>query len=290
MNDYSKIDLHMHSTVSDGTDSPSEIISAVKKEGIELFSLTDHDASAGCTEIAEVLQKMKGKRPYFIFGAEFSCKDELGKYHILAYGYNPDSREIQSLVDKAHALRMNKVHARLDFLKEQFGFDFSKEDLKQLLSLNNPGKPHIGNLMVKYGYAKTKEEAIGEFINKKRFKSEYLNPKEAIEGIMLGGGIPVLAHAPYGNGEDLVLGEELAERIDRLVNLGIKGLECYYSGYSQKMQDTMIAFAQKYNSYVTAGSDYHGTNKLVLLGDNNLENPTEWPAGLERFLNDVKIF
>ena len=155
MNYPKKIDLHIHTTVSDGTDTPEELLQKVKDAGIELFSVTDHDAVKASTIIPDLL---KEGDPAFVCGAEFSCKDEEGKYHILGYDYDPSSESILKLVDMGHTYRINKVRARLDFLKDQFHFRFSDEDLKKLFAMDNPGKPHIANMMVRYGYTKTKEE------------------------------------------------------------------------------------------------------------------------------------
>ena len=281
---FNKIDLHMHTIVSDGTDSLSEIIVAVKKSGIDLFSVTDHDAIRGGKEVPGIL---KEDDPAFIAGVEFSCKDEYGKYHILGYGYDPYGESINKVVDKGHSLRMEKVEARIEFLNEEFGFVFSKEDLDELMARDNPGKPHIGNMMVKYGYAESKEDAIKNYINKKKFKSAYVKPDEAIEGILGSGGIPVLAHPTYGNGEDLILGDEMEERILRLMGMGIQGLEAYYSGFTDKIQEEILGFAEKYNLFVTAGSDYHGKNKMIPLGDNNLRRVSDGPEGLRRFLETI---
>lgn len=281
-----KIDLHMHTTVSDGTDNPEEILGKVKEKGIELFAITDHDAVEGCRRVREVLGE---DDPLFVNGAEFTCKDTEGRYHILGYRYNIDSPAILELVNKAHSQRMKKVHARLEFLKEEFGFEFSKEDLEELLARKNPGKPHIANLMVKYGYVKTKEEGIRDFINKKKIKSLYLDPAEAIEGIIKADGIPILAHPSYGNGEDLIIGDEMEERLRRLMDMGIRGVEAYYSGFTDKLQREILGLAEKYNLFVTAGSDYHGTNKLVILGDNNLDSVQDGPQGLKRFLEEIGL-
>ena len=281
-----KIDLHMHTTVSDGTDTPEEILGKVKEKGIELFAITDHDAVEGCRRVREVLGE---DDPLFVNGAEFTCKDTEGRYHILGYRYNIDSPAILELVNKAHSQRMKKVHARLEFLKEEFGFEFSKEDLDELLARKNPGKPHIANLMVKYGYVKTKEEGIRDFINKKKIKSLYLDPAEAIEGIIKADGIPILAHPSYGNGEDLIIGDEMEERLKRLMDMGIRGVEAYYSGFTDKLQREILGLAEKYNLLVTAGSDYHGTNKLVILGDNNLDSVQDGPQGLKRFLEEIGL-
>ena len=284
---YEKIDLHMHTTISDGTDTPEEILEKVCAEKIDLFSVTDHDAIAVGISMPEILTKGD---PAFIRGVEFSCRNDGGKYHILGYGYDPDVPGIREVVDKGHSFRMGKTRARVDFLKEAFGFEFPKEDLKELFARANPGKPHIAAMMVRLGYAETIEIAMRDFIDRKKFTNVYISPEEAIEGILRSHGIPVLAHPVYGSGNELIMGEELEERIRYLMDLGLAGLECYYSGYSHKMQEQVLSLAEKYDLYVTAGSDYHGGNKLVPLADHGLTDTSQAPEGMKRFLQDVIIF
>ena len=279
------IDLHMHTTISDGTDSPAEIVSRVRDAGIGLFSVTDHDAVKSARIIPPLLA---AGDPAFVTGAEFSCRDEEGKYHILGYGYDPDAEPMKELVRTGHDYRINKVRRRLDFLRTEFGFSFPEEELRELFAQDNPGKPHIANLMVRHGYAGTKEQAIQEYINRIRFRSEYVRPEDAIRGILLAGGIPVLAHPSYGDGDQLILGEEMDARIRRLMEYGLQGLEGYYSGFTPKLRREILSFAERYCLYITAGSDYHGTNKLVPLGDTGLDPAEAHPDGLRRFLRDVR--
>lgn len=285
MNYPKKIDLHMHTSISDGTDTPQALLAHVKKAGIELFSLTDHDAFKGCQMLCRLL---KNGDPAFVFGIEFSCKDEEGKYHILGYGYDPEAASIRSLVHIGHGYRLKKLQARLDFLRKNHHITFPEEEVAKLFSLDNPGKPHLGNLMVNYGFAKTKEEAIERYINQRHFHMEYIRPQEAIQSILDGGGIPILAHPSYGNGSQIIVGEEMHRRLKRLMGYGLKGVEAYYSGFTKKLQDEILSFANLYELYVTAGSDYHGSNKLIMLGDTNLAQETTYPRGLLKFLEDVK--
>ena len=254
----------MHSTVSDGTDTPEALLARVRDAGIRIFSLTDHDSIKGC---ARVRAAWSEGDPRFIEGTELSCRDGKGRYHILGYGYDPQGASIRAITDKSHALRMEKLQGRLDFIASEFGFTFSDEDLTELRAMDNPGKPHIGNLMVRYGYAKDRAQAISEFINKKKFKSNWIDPADAIRAVLESGGIPVLAHPSYGNGNQMILGDEMDERLRHLVAYGLCGVEAYYSGFPAKLTDQLLAFAEKYDLCVTAGSDYHGTNKLVPLGD-----------------------
>lgn len=276
------IDLHIHSTVSDGTDKPEEILKKVKEAGISLFSLTDHDAVKGSSALAGAMSQ---EDPRMISGAEFSCQDEKGKYHILGYRFDPDAESIQQLIRTGHQYRMEKMTARLEHLENEFGFSFPEEEKKNLLSMDNPGKPHLGNLMVRYGYAGTKDQAITEYINHLHVRSRYIRPEEAVRGILEGGGIPVLAHPPFGRGDQLITGSDLEERIRRLMDYGLQGLEGFYSGYTPQLRESILIFARQYGLYITAGSDYHGTNKPVCLGQTGLDRREEsWPDGLIRFL------
>ena len=278
-------DLHMHTTVSDGTDTPTAIIGKVKEAGITVFSVTDHDAIKGCIEVADALTDSD---PRFIPGVEFNCRDEKGRYHILGYGFDVSAASVTKIVEKGHALRMDKVRARIDMLKEQFGIALPADETEDLLRLDNPGKPHIANLMVRYGYADNKEQAIDEYLDKLHVRKEYIHPREVIEGIISAGGIPVLAHPPYGTGNDIIAGDELDARIRWLTGYGIAGVEAYYSGFTPRLIGEVLSLADKYDLYVSAGSDYHGTNKLVELGDTNLPAGCGIPARMEALFDRIK--
>ena len=281
-----RIDLHLHTSISDGSDTLEELLERVRDTGLDLFAVSDHDGIRGSLEMPALL---KAGDPAFIRGVEFSCKDELGKYHILGYGYDPKRAAIGEVVQEGHDYRVEKLAARVQFLHDAYGIKFSDEEIEELKALSNPGKPHIARLMIKHGYVKTVQEAFTEYIDKKKFRGKNVRPEDAIAGILGSGGIPVLAHPSYGSGDELILGEEMDERLRRLMDFGLQGVEAYYSGFTQKMQEQMIGFAEKYDLYVTAGSDYHGKNKMVALGDNNLESTDDAPAGLHRFLKDVEI-
>ena len=278
------IDLHMHTTVSDGTDTPEEILSNVKAAGIELFAVTDHDAVKACRVIQSV---RTADDPAFLTGAEFSCRDEDGKYHILGYGFDPDAEPVLQVMRLGHDYRIHKVRARLEFLENTFGFRFPEDERRALFALDNPGKPHIANLMVRFGYALNTKEAIKRFINQIRFPGMYVRPEEAIRGILAAGGIPVLAHPSYGSGDELFVGEEMDRRLRKLTAYGLQGVEAFYSGFTEKLRDEVLSFADRYGLYVTAGSDYHGTNKLVRLGDTGLSGAGGFPEGLRRFIADT---
>jgi hypothetical protein len=281
---FGTIDLHMHSTVSDGTDPPEALPAIAKSAGIGLFALTDHDDFKGC----EIIRAHRSPEdPAFVTGIEFSCADGEGKYHILGYGFDPEAASIRQVVETGHGYRMNKVQIRLDFLKTRFGFHFAEEDVRALLALDNPGKPHIANLMIRYGYALSIDDAIKNYIDQLPLPDAHVLPEEAIGGIRGAGGIPVLAHPCYGSGDELILGEEMDARLHRLMDLGLQGVEAFYSGFTDKLCGMMLRFAAQYGLYVTAGSDYHGTNKMIAPGDTGLGGCGDWPEGLLRFLEAV---
>lgn len=279
-----KIDLHMHSTCSDGTDTPEQLLENVRKAGITFFSVTDHDSVEAAGMMADIRSV---NDPFFISGVELSCKDEDGQYHILGYAIDPQARPIRNVVHKAHNIRMDKVAMRLRKLKEDFGITFPEEEVELLLAQPNPGKPHIGNLMVRYGYTESKEQAFREYLNDMRIPSGYVRPEEAIKAILDSGGVPVLAHPFYGSGDQLILGVEMEERLRKLVRFGLEGTEAYYSGFTEKLTRQMLALADAFGLYVTAGSDYHGTNKMVKLGETGLEETTERPENLRRFIGRI---
>ncbi|MBO4359553.1 MAG: PHP domain-containing protein [Eubacteriaceae bacterium] len=282
--EFNRIDLHMHTSISDGTYTPEEMLSMVTEAGMDIFSITDHDSIKASGIIPGLL---KEDSPVFIPGAEFSCRDENGKYHILGYSYDPDSAPMRKLVSTGHGMRMTKLDSRLRFLKQTFGITFPEKEVIALRAMDNPGKPHLGNLMVRYGYASSKEEAITEFLNKMKSSSDYIRPETAIESILAGGGIPVLAHPAYGSGDELILGDEMEERLTRLCGFGLMGVEAFYSGFTKKIRDEMLDFADRFDLYVTAGSDCHGKNKLIEIGDTGLDEVDEIPSRLREFLGDA---
>ena len=284
MVDARKIDLHMHTTVSDGTDTPQQILTCAKDAGLSLFAVTDHDAIKAGRIIRELLADGD---PRFLTGVEFSCRDGEGKYHILGYHYDPDAESINRVVETGHNLRMKKVETRIQFLISEFHMEFPEEEVAEILAMDNPGKPHIANMMIRHGYAESRDRAIKEYINKLHVKADYLLPEEAIRCILGAGGIPVLAHPAFGSGDELIIGDEMEQRLLRLMDYGLQGIEAFYSGFTLKLRTGLLNLAEKYHLYVTAGSDYHGKTKLVRIGDTGLSDADTLPDGLYRFLEAI---
>lgn len=268
---YNHPDLHIHSNVSDGSDSPSELLNKVRNTDIDVFSLTDHDAFQGCLTISD---NLKAGDPLFIPGIELSCRDSFGKYHILGYCCNTKKQSIRNAVDITHSARREKAENRFRFLEDECNFDFTDDEKDNLLQNENPGKPHFVTLMLKKGYIKDKSEGF-KILSGYHGRERRLTPEDAIESILYADGIPVLAHGILADGTKNLTEEQIEERVKRLKEYGLMGLECYYSSYTDEQTKIMLLLAHKYNLMVTAGSDYHGKNKTVVLGDSGSPDSEE---------------
>ena len=280
------IDLHLHTAVSDGTDTPAELVSKVKDAGIAVFSVTDHDAIKAEKTVGPLCEN---GGPRFIPGVEFSCRDGQGKYHILGYGFDPSSDAVRAVVKRGQMLRAAKLLDRVAYLRETFGIEFPEDEIFRLLSESNPGRPHLANLMVSHGYAATFGEAMDKYLENLPSAAEYVSPEEAIEGILAGGGVPVLAHPIFGSGKERLTPDELENRLVRLKGYGLQGIEAFYSGFTPEMTAGLLSFADRYGLFVTAGSDYHGKNKTVAIGQTGLPAPTEYPGAFLDFLARVGV-
>lgn len=273
-------DLHMHSIFSDGTDTLPEMISGVRAAGIDVFSLTDHDCLDGCRKMQEILQPGD---PLFINGVELSCEDESGKYHILGYGYHPGKLALQQTVEYTHALRREKAQNRMQYLESR-GFCFTDAEKEKLFSLKNPGKPHFAQLLMQKGYLPDKTAAFAA-VSGYHGREEKLTPQAAITAILGSDGIPVLAHGILADGSRKLTSEEIRSRVVKLKDMGLMGLECFYSGFTGQQRETMLHLAKAYDLLITAGSDYHGKNKPVRLGQTNAEDC----RCMEHFFHEVYL-
>ena len=259
-----KIDLHLHTTSSDGSDTPSELLSRAGEVGLTVISVTDHDTLEGCIRAIEIPQN----DVKIITGIEFSChyfgKDGFD-CHILGYGFDPKSPELLAAIAHGRQMRFIKLEARLEYLASQYNIVFDKEELDWLRSLNSTAKPHIARLLVKRGLADNISDAIDKYLNGKKFPDDRIDAGEAIRAIISAGGIPVYAHPIGGERERRLTMAELEPRVKALIPFGLGGLECYYSRYSTEEERLLIDLAKRYGLLISAGSDYHGKNKTVEL-------------------------
>lgn len=260
------IDFHIHSTASDGTDAPYDLPKKIESTGIELFALTDHDTLAGTEEMRRIAPKG------FVPGIELSCRVPSGKCHILGYGFDPNNALLQEALTQGAALRRKKFEARLDFLREK-GINFPQQEIDRLRLLPSVGKPHLANLMVQFGYARNKQDAIQNTLNLCHTGGPSRIPAEiAVQAIIAAGGISVWAHPLGGEGEKEISKENFQAMFQELLTYGLNGLECWYSKYFITQCKELAEIAKQHHLLISGGSDYHGRNKTVVLGTLNAEN------------------
>ena len=263
------IDLHMHSTESDGTDSPEQIVEKISAEsGIKIFALTDHDTISSIEKIKKVLPN----EIFFINGVEFSCKiADDKKCHILAYFYDSANENFQKILRSGFALRKKQFDIRLNYLSKIYNINFTEDDVKEMCSSTVVGKPHIVNFVSeKFGIDK---EKLYKDLRKCYVGDARQDAATVIQSIKDAGGVAVWAHPLGGEGESLLPQAEFLNRLQELINFGISGLECYYSRYTNEQAQFLSETAQANNLLISGGSDYHGINKTIALCELGAELP-----------------
>lgn len=263
------IDFHLHSNASDGSDTIPELLETVKESKLHIFSVTDHDTMEGTLE----MEKLVPNDIHFIRGIEFSCITPHQKCHILGYNFDPVNAEFSNALNLGIKLRQEKLYRRLEFFKEEFNFELTKEEADWLFSIKSPGKPHFGSLFVNRGMAPDIRTAIEKYVKKCPDGKDRIEASIAIHAILSSGGVPVWAHPLGGEGEKRLSRDEFLVQLETLLSYGIRGMECYYSRYEQNDIEFLIEQAQKHSLLISGGSDYHGKNKPNLhLGKLNAED------------------
>ena len=247
-----RVDLHLHSTASDGQYSPTQVVQLALEKQVEVISLTDHDTLAGVQEALDAARSSEDVT--VIPGVEIST-DVPGKYeiHMLGYYVDVDYAPLQeqlSVMGESRLNRARKIWERL----AQMGCTVSWERVLGLAGDGVVGRPHIAQVLVEAGYAESVQDAFQRYIGRNAgayVPRPKLLPQEAIELILEAGGVPVLAHPSY-----------VVEHIPSLVRAGLAGLEVYYGSYSEVEQQFLARLAHKHGLIATGGSDYHGPQVL----------------------------
>ena len=261
-----KFDLHLHSNNSDGSASVQELVDTVLKSGIKIFALTDHDTVNGLKSII-VPNNIK-----FIKGVELTCKARNIKCHILGYNINPDNKELTELIELGKKLRKQKLETRIKYLKDTWNIELTKTELDWLYSRQSVVKTHIANILVNRGLADNNVDAMKKYLDGCKTGNTRFDGETAINIIKKSGGIPVWAHPLGGEGEKHLAKDEFLPKLETMIECGIQGLECYYSRYSIQEIEFLIKCAKQNNLLISGGSDWHGTNKTVLIGQLNTCN------------------
>lgn len=267
-NGTSKVDLHMHSTFSDGTDTPEALVQTARAAGISIFAVTDHDTADGSEALSKVdLPAGLACVP----GIEFSCRMRAGKCHLLGYGFDVEAPAMREAIRMGRTRRREKLERRLAFL-DACGMPLSEAEKESLRSLPGAGKPHLANLLIRHGYARSREEAITGIINRCPEENTRIEAETAVVAILEAGGIPVWAH-PFGETGEAPLSEEkLLAYLAELMSYGLLGMECYYAAYELDRCHYLSVLARRRGLLVSGGSDYHGTNKRIAPGTLNADH------------------
>lgn len=251
------IDLHIHSTASDGTLSPREIIEAANKLGLRAIAITDHDTVDGSIE---ALQHQDSSRVEILPAIEMSASFDFGALHILGYLIRLDDlplRQTVKVVQKARAKRNLQIVKKL----KDLGVDITYDEISEASGGGQIGRPHIAQVLVDKGVVQNINEAFLKLLKKGRpaYVERYrLLPVQAMQTILQAGGVPVLAH-PF------TLNAKTEADLDRIVaglkQAGLKGLEAYYPSHGPVRTAQYERLAHRHGLVITGGSDFHGTVK-----------------------------
>ncbi len=253
------VDLHSHSHFSDGSASPTEIVVAAVKLHLTALALTDHDNLNGIDE-AKRAAEQAGLQ--LISGIELSCHWQPGGLHMLVYFLEPGSGPLQDRLAELQSSRSNRnyeIVARLNTL----GIEITMDEVETEAGGTGIGRPHIAQVLVNSGVVETISEAFDKYLAKGRpayLERDRLEPEEAIELATGSGAVTSIAH-PHTLG---LASDEFQPRLKRLREVGLVGLEAYYSEYDPFERRRMAEVANSIGLIPTGGSDYHGTYKRGL--------------------------
>ncbi len=261
------VDLQVHSTYSDGSLTPTELVELARRKGIRALALTDHDTVEGIPEFLEAGQK-RGVET--VPGVEISVDAQLpagGHLHVLGLFIDAHSGELAATLRFLRRHRQERAVKMVQKLAA-LGIPVSPADLPPASRSGAIGRPHVARLLVQKGIVSSLEEAFRKYLAEGRpafVEKVKLDEVKAIRLIKQAGGLAVLAHPHLMN---YPVPEEMAAKILYLKTLGLDGFEVYYPGMPPEWQEFLLQFAAKHDFVISGGSDFHGANKPeVDLGD-----------------------
>lgn len=256
------IDLHTHSTKSDGTLTPSELVDYAIRKGLSAFALTDHDSVAGLEEAIEYSSMLKEKginAPEVVPGIEFSTEYEGRDVHIVGLFINYKEKSFTDYLKTFIDSRENRNRKMCDMMVKD-GINMPYEDLIGTYKDCVITRAHMMSYMVEHNIVKSRQEALDKYIgdNSKYFlPREKITPKMAIELILKADGIPILAHPMLYH----LTKKKLDKLVGELKEAGLMGIEAIYATYSASDERVVRELANKYHLLLSGGSDFHGSNK-----------------------------
>ncbi len=245
-----EVDLHLHTTASDGRLTPPELVRLAAGRGLKVIAITDHDTTDGVRPAQAAAARFADLR--VIPGVELSVDIAEAEVHLLGYWVDLDNREFQQLLAWSRDGRVNRARRILEKLAE-LGLPVDWERVRELAGDGAVGRPHIAQAMVEKGYVSDIREAFELYLGRGRpayVERERLTPEQGIRSVLAVGGVPVLAHPAEIEG--------LEGHLPGWVGAGLAGIEVYYAGYTPEVVGRLLGLAEQYGLIPTGGTDYHG--------------------------------
>ena len=274
------VDLHVHSTASDGTAPPQTLAALARRAGLVGFALTDHDTTAGHGPAGEAAAAV-GVR--FLPGIEISADRgrPRGSMHILGYGVDGRAPRLRAVSDTRQQARSERAPLILDKLNA-LGIDITLDEVKAHAGCAMIGRPHIAGVLVNKGYTASIKEGFARYIGQggpAYVRKDNLPTADAIDAIHAAGGAAVLAHPVQLRCDDA---DDLEATVRRLADEGLDGLEILHSDHDAALVDQYTDLADRLRLIGTGGSDFHGATKPISLGSQRV--PEAW---LDRLLDRI---
>jgi len=265
------IDLHIHTTYSDGQHYPSEIVRMAQGLDLGAIAISDHDTMEG---VDEAVQAGVGSQPLVVPAVELSVDHDGLELHLLGYyvDYGPESA-LRDLLSVSRRWRLERARAIVGRLAAR-GIDIEWRRLQAIAGEGAIGRPHVAQALIERGVVGSVREAFDRYLVEGRsayVPRQKLAPQEAIAAVLAAGGVPVLAH-PWG----------LVSLLAELVAMGLEGLEVYYTGYGPERVRLLRRYAREYQLVETGGSDFHGLD----VNPKNVLGGVDVPAACLEVLRD----
>jgi predicted metal-dependent phosphoesterase TrpH len=267
------IDLHTHTTASDGTDSPFALVKKALATGVTTLGITDHDSTAGWAEAVTAIQP----QIQLVLGAEISCLTTDGiSVHMLGLLFDGEDEQMQQMLSDSRDTRLPRMRKMVALLQAD-GFDISLEDVYQAApDQATIGRPHLADALVAKKIVATRDEAFADLLhNESKYYVTHAapTPADAIATIKSAGGVAVIAH-PFASRRGQIL---TADSFQDLVAAGLDGIEVHHRDQNAAEQQVLTEIARELHLVTTGASDYHGTGKLNAMAENTT-HPAQWEA------------
>ena len=255
-----RIDLHMHTTCSDGSLSPAELVDKAHALGLKAIAVTDHDEICGCKE---AMERGREKGIDVVAGVELSIDYPLsGKNHLHIVGLFIDieNKQLKTALEKLKMARRTRAEKMVSKLRKA-GYNVTYEELKKISGEGSIGRPHVAALLKLKGIIRKETDAFRHLLSKGGpgyVSKEKLDVKSAIDVLHRAGGLAIMAH-PISLGFRTY--DELGKEILKIRDYGLDGIEAYYSRHDRYLTRWLLEFADKNDLLISGGSDFHGTAK-----------------------------